>query len=122
MTPRQPALEPGSVVVIRREGGVAHFPGLVAPRRLRCDDLSAGQRESLTKLLQSLAGMPPAPAGADRQCYHLAIERPDEAHPDGDGQAIWSLALDETQTPESLVVLWRHGVLPEESRRQTDDD
>ncbi|MBZ9557444.1 MULTISPECIES: protealysin inhibitor emfourin [unclassified Modicisalibacter] len=122
MTACRPPLEPGSVVVIRREGGVARFPGLAAPRRLRCDDLSAAQRERLASLLAGLVETPAAPAGADRQCYHLAIERPDEGSPDGDGQTIWRLVLDETQTPEALIGLWRHGVLPEEFRRQTGDD
>lgn len=122
--PSRPHLGPHSRLVIRREGGLAHFPGLVAPRCIEADKCTPGQRRWLERLLGEMlecgaadaaqSERTAAPSGADRRVFRLAI---DEAVGEAMDEAIqprWTLIVDETRAPGSLVTLWRHGEIGEE--------
>ncbi len=125
--PSRPLLGPHSRLVIRREGGLAHFPGLAAPRCILGGECTPGQRRWLERLLAAVleggAADPPqaelraASSGADRRVFRLAIDEPGDAAGEASYDAIqprWSLSVDETRAPSSLVTLWRHGELGEE--------
>ncbi len=114
-------LGPHSRLVIRREGGLAHFPGLAAPRCIEGDKCTPGQRRWLENLL--LAALrceveaEGEATGADRRVFRLAIDEPGEAVDEASAapaQPRWTLSVDETRAPGSLVSLWRHGELGEE--------
>ncbi|WP_010627302.1 protealysin inhibitor emfourin [Halomonas sp. KM-1] len=99
-----PPLTPASVVWLRREGGVAHFPGLARPRCIRCARYSEAQRDELWRLLSSAeagraAGREEA-QGADRRRFCLSVE-------DADGASLWSLTLAEEALPGGLLEWWR---------------
>lgn len=106
MSRTMPRLGTHSVLCIRREGGVAHFPGLAAPRRIHCGQCSDAQRQWLQALLERAAQCPDASQGADRRRLFIEIE--EEAASSGAAPA-WSLSLDEARAPEVLIALWRHG-------------
>ncbi|MDW5378218.1 protealysin inhibitor emfourin [Halomonas sp. HP20-15] len=112
--PSRPALGPRSRLMIRREGGLAHFPGLAEPRCIEGDKCTPGQRRWLESLLAAALrdAIEDEATGADRRFFQLTI---DEC---GDGEAAsaprWRLVIDETRAPRSLVTLWRHGELGEE--------
>ncbi|WP_136064596.1 protealysin inhibitor emfourin [Modicisalibacter radicis] len=125
--PHRPRLGPGSRLTIRREGGLAHFPGLAAPRCIEGDKCTPGQRRWLERLLGEVleGGAVEAsrtqaegqPSGADRRVFRLAIDEPGEAAGGGADDTLpprWTLIVDETRAPGSLVTLWRHGELGEE--------
>lgn len=110
----RPVLEPHSVVAIRREGGLTHFPGLAAPRRIRCSECSEAQRRWLAQVLDKAAhcrAADEAPTGADRRSFHLVIET--DAGPDAGEPPLWSLTLAEEQAPPALVRLWQQGRVEE---------
>jgi hypothetical protein len=110
-------LGPHSVLVIRREGGLAFFPGLEAPRRIECMRCSEAQRRRLDALLarlQPLAGK--ASDGADRRHFTLWVEEDDnEQSSTCDSGQTWSLTLAEEKAPKELVALWKEGRLSEGS-------
>ncbi|WP_227370148.1 protealysin inhibitor emfourin [Halomonas sp. M20] len=105
-------LKTKSVVAIRREGGVAAFPGLMKPRKIQCADCTDEQRRELEDVLNLAARTSsdtPAP-GADRRVFHVHVEEPqhqDAAEPDF---CVWSLSLNEEETPEALIALWKSGM------------
>jgi hypothetical protein len=97
-----PLLTPDSVIRLRREGGLAHFPGLARPRCIHCSRYSEAQRNELWHLLarvEAQAGEPDAP-GADRRRFCLSIE-------DAAGTSVWGVALDEEMVPRWLLECWR---------------
>ncbi|MEC9483747.1 MAG: protealysin inhibitor emfourin [Halomonas sp.] len=103
-----PRLGVHSVLCIRREGGIAHFPGLASPRHIHCGQCSDAQRQWLQDLLERAAQCPDVSEGADRRRLFIEIGEGETAT----GAApTWSLSLDEAQAPEALVRLWRHGEL-----------
>ncbi|WP_143097555.1 protealysin inhibitor emfourin [Modicisalibacter xianhensis] len=106
MSRTMPRLETHSVLCIRREGGVAHFPGLASPRRIHCGQCSDAQRQWLQDLLERAAQCPDTEGGADRRRLFIEIEEGESAT---GTLPVWSLSLDEAQAPEGLVALWRHG-------------
>lgn len=110
-----PPLGPGSVLAIRREGGLAHFPGLAKPRRIRCADCSEGQRRWLARLLAEAADHDAVepPVGADRRVFRLDIDEERDAIRGG---TVWTLILGEEQAPPALIELWQCG------RVETTDD
>ncbi|PAU76593.1 protealysin inhibitor emfourin [Halomonas salipaludis] len=98
-----PPLGISSRLSLRREGGIAHFPGLAQPRLVCCDRLGEAQRERLWQLLAEAARCAAAPMATDavdRRRFHLAIE-------DAEGRCQWSVELDEQQMPGALLRLWR---------------
>nr|WP_163503852.1 protealysin inhibitor emfourin [Halomonas socia] len=98
-----PPLGISSRLSLRREGGIAHFPGLAQPRFVCCDRLGEAQRERLRQLLAEAVrctAKPMATDTVDRRRFHLAIE-------DAEGRCQWSVVLDEQQMPEALLRLWR---------------
>ncbi|MDR5904249.1 protealysin inhibitor emfourin [Franzmannia qiaohouensis] len=98
-----PPLDISSRLSLRREGGIAHFPGLAQPRLVCCDRLGEAQRERLWQLLAEAArcAATPVPSGGvDQRRFHLAIE-------DAEGRCQWAMALDEQLMPEALLRLWR---------------
>lgn len=98
-----PVLTPASVLWLSREGGVAHFPGLVRPRRIHCALCSETQRVELQRLLTALAQACPSdgtPTGADRRLLHLSVE-------DAAGTVVWALTVAEDAAPEALLKWWR---------------
>nr|WP_299242431.1 protealysin inhibitor emfourin [uncultured Halomonas sp.] len=105
-------LQAKSVVAIRREGGVAAFPGLMKPRRIHCAEYTDEQRRELEGVLNLAArtcSATPAP-GADRRVFHVHVEEPQ--HPDAAESdfCVWSLSLNEEETPEALIALWKSGM------------
>ncbi|MHB0774551.1 protealysin inhibitor emfourin [Halomonas sp. WWR20] len=99
-----PPLTASSVIAVSREGGLAHFPGLAAPRRIPCAQCSDDQRRRLHELLSQAAqrGEHDEPAcGADRRAFRLAVEE--------DAQPRWTVVIDEEKTPGELVALWKRG-------------
>lgn len=110
-----PPLGPGSVLSIRREGGLAHFPGLATPRRIRCAECSESQRHWLARLLTEAAAHDTTDplSGADRRVFRLDI---DEEHDATRVSTVWTLILAEELAPSSLVSLWQDG------RVEEDDD
>lgn len=112
-----PELGPGTVIAIRREGGVAHFPGLAAPRQIHCAECTLGQRRWLAHLLSQAARcrVSGSAAGADRHVFYLSVaEREASDRPDAGWRPLWSLSLAEEQAPQALVTLWQQGRLEEE--------
>lgn len=112
-----PPLGPQSVVAIRREGGLAHFPGLAAPRQIRCAECTEGQRRWLARLLDQAQRCrdDEMPAGADQRVFRLDVEEDEApASPEARPRQVWSLTLAEERTPEALVTLWHQGRLEEE--------
>lgn len=99
-----PPLTAASVVWVRREGGVAHFPGLARPRCIRCARYSEAQRDELWRLLASAEAQRGASheeaQGADRRWFCLSVE-------DGGGASLWSLAVAEEALPNELMAWWR---------------
>lgn len=117
--PPRPLLGPRSRLVIRREGGLAHFPGLAAPRCIEGGECTPGQRRWLENLLAMAlrCGAEGEASGADRRVFRLVIDELDGADgeaTDGAARSRWSLVVDESRAPSSLVTLWRHGELGEE--------
>lgn len=125
--PSRPLLGPHSRLVIRREGGLAHFPGLAAPRCIDGGECTPGQRRWLESLLAAVlkcgtkdapqAQSAGPPVGADRRVFRLAIDELDAAISEATHDSVrprWALIVDETRAPASLVALWRHGDLGEE--------
>lgn len=115
-SPHPPALGHSRILVIRREGGLAHFPGLSAPRQIDCGECSEGQRRWLERVLRQAAqydaGETP---GADRRAFHVDVEEAAYLHqPEVARRHIWSLILAEEHTPSELVALWKHGELGED--------
>lgn len=110
-----PPLGKKSVLAIRREGGLAHFPGLAEPRRIRCAECSEGQRRWLERLLTEAAAHDAAHSlpGADRRVFRLDI---DEQHDAARISTVWTLILAEEQTPPALVSLWRQGQVEEDGK------
>ncbi|MGC3872589.1 protealysin inhibitor emfourin [Halomonas sp. GXIMD04776] len=106
-------LRKNSVVAIRREGGVAAFPGLMKPRRILCGECTDEQRRELENVLNLAARScsdTPAP-GADRRVFHVDIEEPQQQDSsEFDTCCVWSLSLNEDETPEALVALWKSGM------------
>ncbi|QTP55814.1 hypothetical protein HNO51_14650 [Billgrantia sulfidoxydans] len=99
---RPPRLTSGSVVRLRREGGVAHFPGLSQPRCIDCARYSEAQRDELWRLLcgaEAGAGQVASP-GADRRRFSLSVE-------DADGASLWALTVAEEALPRELVAWWQ---------------
>ncbi|MCE8010578.1 hypothetical protein HOP54_18525 [Halomonas daqingensis] len=97
-----PPLTPTSVVRLRREGGVAHFPGLARPRCIRCARVSEAQRDELWRLLscaEAEAGLEEGP-GADRRRFCLSVE-------DASGTTLWGLTVAEETVPPALIEWWR---------------
>ncbi|MCC5884230.1 MAG: hypothetical protein JJU25_16555 [Halomonas sp.] len=97
---RPPELTEASVVWLRREGGVAHFPGLARPRCIHCAHYSKAQRDELWQLLSSLNEAEAAAPGADRRRFCLSIE-------DASRDALWSLTVSEEAAPPRLLEWWR---------------
>ncbi|GAA5179409.1 MULTISPECIES: protealysin inhibitor emfourin [Halomonadaceae] len=115
----RPVLGPRSRLMIRREGGLAHFPGLAAPRCIEGSECTPGQRRWLENLLAMAlcCGAEGEASGADRRFFRLTIDEPGDAAGEVMDDAVrprWSLIVDETRAPRSLVTLWRHGELGEE--------
>ena len=115
--PHPPALGRSRILVIRREGGLAYFPGLSAPRQIDCGECSEGQRRWLERVLSKAAQSDVSEApGADRRAFHVDIEEADSLHqPETDRRHLWSLTLAEEHTPSELVALWQHGELGEDA-------
>ena len=114
--PSRPVLGPHSRLVIRREGGLAHFPGLAAPRCIEGSECTPAQRRWLENLLTVAQRDGGEATGADRRFFRLAIE-PGDAASEAMDDAIpprWTLVVNESRAPHSLVTLWRHGELGEE--------
>ncbi|MEQ4540234.1 MAG: protealysin inhibitor emfourin [Billgrantia sp.] len=99
-----PPLTPASVVRLRREGGVAHFPGLARPRCIRCARYSEAQRDELWRLLSSAEAGRAAGReeveGADRRRFCLSVE-------DASGTTLWGLTVAEETVPPALIEWWR---------------
>lgn len=102
-----PRLTPNSVIRLRREGGLAHFPGLARPRCIHCSRYSQAQRDELWHLLSCMDGRTgdPDTPGADRRRLHLSVE-------DGSGAPAWRLEVDEALAPDWLLECW-HRADPE---------
>lgn len=101
------------MLAIRREGGLAHFPGLAKPRRIRCAECSESQRRWLARLLAEAAAHDTTDSlhGADRRVFRLDI---DEQHDATRLSTVWTLILAEEQAPPALVSLWRQGQVEED--------
>ncbi|EPC01302.1 hypothetical protein L861_12065 [Litchfieldella anticariensis FP35 = DSM 16096] len=100
-----PALTSSSVLLISREGGLAHFPGLAKPRRIVCADCSDLQRQALQRLLQEAVrrcAAEKSSAGADRHVFRLQIGEEGKA-------PCWTLEIIEEQAPHDLIMLWKRG-------------
>ncbi|MBD3897730.1 hypothetical protein IEI94_17880 [Halomonas sp. ML-15] len=98
-----PSLDVSSCLSLRRQGGIAHIPGLAKPRYIRCDRLDDAQRERLLDLLTEAARRAAetrVTVAADQRIFHLAVE-------DAEGRCQWSAELDEQRMPEELLLLWR---------------
>ncbi|WP_104202124.1 protealysin inhibitor emfourin [Billgrantia saliphila] len=98
-----PRLTSASVLRLKREGGLAHFPGLARPRRLDCARCSESQRAELQRLLELVAEScrgDAEPAGADRRWLQLSVE-------DDSGCEIWKLCAVEESVPVALLEWWR---------------
>lgn len=97
-----PPLTPVNVVRLRREGGVAHLPGLARPRCIHCARYSEAQRDELWHLLSSAesgAGGEEV-SGADRRRFCLSVE-------DANGNSLWLLTVAEDAMPQELIEWWR---------------
>ncbi|KAA0012578.1 hypothetical protein F0A17_06420 [Billgrantia pellis] len=98
-----PRLTSASVLRLKREGGLAHFPGLARPRRLDCSRFSEAQRAELQRLLEltveSCRG-DAEPEGADWRRLQLSVE-------DDSGREIWQLRAIEEAVPMALLEWWR---------------
>ncbi|MGQ4879573.1 protealysin inhibitor emfourin [Billgrantia sp. LNSP4103-1] len=97
-----PRLTEESVIRLRREGGLAHFPGLARPRCIHCDRYSEAQRDELWRLMshvESLGGDSRA-FGADRRRFHLSVE-------DASGTPVWTQEIAEEAAPRWLLECWR---------------
>ncbi|WP_110636989.1 protealysin inhibitor emfourin [Salinicola salarius] len=97
-------LEPTSVLLVTREGGFVVTPGLSAPRRIDCRELTERQRLRLQTVLEELdhrRGDLPA-AGADRRSFRVTLTMPS-------GRAEKEWELEESAAPRSLIVLWKRG-------------
>lgn len=98
-----PLLDVSSCLSLRRQGGIAHIPGLARPRYIRCDRLDEDQRARLRVLLTEVARRATetrVTAAADQRRFYLAVE-------DAEGRCQWSAELDEQRMPEELLLLWR---------------
>ncbi|MFQ3787791.1 protealysin inhibitor emfourin [Halomonas sp. A29] len=95
-----PTLTPASVVRLRREGGMAHFPGLARPRCIHCDRYSEAQREELWQLLSCAEAAPAEAPGADRRRFCVSVEEPS-------GTSVWMLTVAEEAVPQGLIEWWR---------------
>jgi hypothetical protein len=111
MSQSTPRLGSHSVLLIRREGGIAHFPGLASPRRIQCAQCSEEQRQWLQSVLEQARQYSDVEGGADRRRFCIEIAE-DEA-PTTETSPTWTLSLDETRAPEALIRLWQHGMLEE---------
>ncbi|AMC99906.1 hypothetical protein LOKO_00825 [Halomonas chromatireducens] len=95
-----PALGPGHVLRLSRQGGVAHFPGLARPRCVHCALCSEAQLSELQSLLLVLSGIPDREAGNDRRRFCVALV-------DEGGEVLWSQVVAEESAPQALLVWWR---------------
>ncbi|MFC3283177.1 protealysin inhibitor emfourin [Litchfieldella rifensis] len=105
MTLEPPVLTASSVVIITREGGLAHFPGLGRPRRIACADCSEVQRQALQRLLVDMAhrcGGDRRSGGADRRVFRICLDEGRQARQ-------WTLEIAEEQAPDALIALWKRG-------------
>ncbi|WP_133154991.1 protealysin inhibitor emfourin [Billgrantia endophytica] len=97
-----PALTPGSVLRLSREGGLAHFPGLARPRCVYCARCSEEQLRELQSLLRELPrdGGAISRDAADRRrlCVKVVDER---------GTVVWSQTVPEESVPQALLDWWR---------------
>ncbi|WP_147273035.1 protealysin inhibitor emfourin [Billgrantia montanilacus] len=95
-----PALRPGLVLRLSREGGLAHFPGLARPRCVHCTGCSEEQLGELQSLLLALPGASVAEAGNDRRRFCVALV--------GEGgEVLWSQVVAEESAPQALLAWWR---------------
>ncbi|GHA95526.1 protealysin inhibitor emfourin [Modicisalibacter luteus] len=108
MSQSTPRLGPHSVLLIRREGGIAHFPGLASPRRIRCAQCTEEQRQWIQSLLEQAGQYLDIEGGADRRRFCLEITEEDAST-----SPTWTLSFDESQAPAALIRLWQHGMLEE---------
>lgn len=115
--PAPPALGPGRVIWFRREGGLAHFPGLARPRLIVCARYSEAQCRELQQLLACLAqagvhenGAPP---GADRRQFHVSVK-------DENGALLWTLDVDEGWVPRELLTWWQRAVADTQEGQEDD--
>lgn len=117
METHPPALDRSRILVIRREGGLAHFPGLSAPRQIDCGECSDSQRRWLERVLREAAQRDASEVpGADRRTFHIDVEEAGSLRqPEASRRHIWSLTLAEERTPGELVALWQHGELGEDA-------
>ncbi|OLO04436.1 protealysin inhibitor emfourin [Salinicola socius] len=97
-------LDSTSVILVTREGGFVVTPGLAAPRRIDCRELSAHQRLRLQTVLEELdrqrGGL--RSEGADRRSFRVTLQVTS-----GRPEREWE--LDESAAPRSLIGLWKHG-------------
>lgn len=111
---RPPELTAASVIRLRREGGLAHFPGLTCPRFIHCSRYSEAQRDELWQLLARVevrAGTGPSEAtDTDRRRFCLSVE-------DESGTSVWMVTVAEEAAPQGLVEWWRRAGVPTESER-----
>ncbi|SHE30240.1 hypothetical protein SAMN02745148_00077 [Modicisalibacter ilicicola DSM 19980] len=113
-----PVLGAKSIIAIRREGGLAAFPGLMTLRRIHCDECTEQQRRWLQALLSQAvrACDDSPPPGADRRVFSVDIQEcGDDKAVDADARRVWSLSIPEEQMPEALRSLWEHGMSGDEN-------
>lgn len=94
-----PTLSAASVLWLRREVSVVHFPGLARPRHIDCGRCSEAQRDELHRLLAILEEEVP-PLDADGRLVCLSVE-------DDDGTVVWRREIAEEQAPPALWRWWR---------------
>lgn len=95
-----PHLTPDNVVRLRREGGLAHFPGLARPRCIDCARCSEAQRDELWRLLSSAEAGRDEANSADRRRFCLRVD-------DASGASLWSVTVAEEAVPPGLLEWWR---------------
>ena len=93
-------LRPGRVLLLSREGGLAHFPGLARPRCVHCARCSEEQLSELQSLLLALSGLPATEAGNDRRRFCVALM-------EEGGEVLWSQVVAEESAPQALLAWWR---------------
>ncbi|WDL17898.1 protealysin inhibitor emfourin [Xanthomonas campestris] len=103
MTVQLPPLQPGVVLRLAREGGVAAFPAMRRERQLVLEELDEVQRQHLSALLdQCVAHALPAPqaGGGDRRYFSIIWDGASEP-----------LRIPEEHAPAEIVRLWKQGTL-----------
>ncbi|WP_157956739.1 protealysin inhibitor emfourin [Salinicola halimionae] len=128
-------LEPTSVLLVTRQGGFVVAPGLSAPRRIDCQELSEPQRRKLQAVLEELDQRGAGDQHTECQCPER--QSPADSHPGsqdatrrsanppaGVADGRWfhvtleissgfpshEWELDERAAPRSLIGLWKRGV------------